>query len=392
MELLLDTSNLKNSTLGYYVVGNVIHRSKTQALIDGTLRNIHPEWRFNNDVFDRYDWSIEPSESLSELYLERCRQLREKYDYLILSYSAGSDSQLILETCLKNNIRIDEIITVHPLGLSNVVPAEYNNFSSPLNIMAEWDLNVRPKLEWIAQHHPEIKITLHDWSQNINKIKLQDDYVLDRNHNISPFYEHRCDWTTIPSVQDCLAKYDRVGVVVGIDKPRVCYHEGAYRLYFLDLLTAGMGPQVVGSKKDHPLKTEFFFWNPECCKILAKQAHCLVRYFESTPSFKKYIKWPVLNPQWRAWYDVSVRAVIYPEMDLDFFQAAKMNNMTFGFDALLFDIDGMKDKIVNIQKDNISYMQRVVDKKFWNDIDGLPVLVGFPTGMYPVKFVEEKII
>ena len=388
MELLLDTSNLKNPTLGYYVVGNVIHKSKTQALIDGTVRNIHPEWRFNNDVFDRYDWSVEPGETLSELYLARCRELREKYDYLILSYSAGSDSQIILETCLKNNIKIDELLTVHPLGLEGAVPVDYHNYSNPLNIMAEWDLNMRPKLQWIAQHHPEIKITLHDWSQKIDTTELKEDYVLGRNHNISPFYQHRCDWTIIPSIQDTLTKYDRVGVVVGIDKPRVCWHDGAYRLYFLDLLTSGVGPQVLAEKKDHPLKTEFFFWNPECCKILAKQAHVLVRYFESNPSFKKFIKWPMLNPQWRAWYDVSVRAVIYPEMDLDFFQAAKMNNMTFGFDALLFNIDGMKEKIVNIQKNNIDYMKKVIDSKFWNDVDGLPVLVGFPTGMYPIKFAD----
>jgi hypothetical protein len=386
METLLDTSHLRNTALGYYVVGSTVHHSKTTALIDGTVRNIHPEWRFNNEVFDRYDWSVEPTESLAELYLQRCQQLREKYDYLILSYSAGSDSQTILETCLNNNIRIDEIITLHPKSLEKVNQADYSNYTNPYNIMAEWELTVRPRLDWLAQHHPEIKITLHDWSEKITDVVIKEDYVMDRNHNISPYHSYRCDYTLIPSVQETLAKYDRVGVIVGVDKPRICWHEGAYRLYFLDAVTAGIGPQANAQQKIHNLKTEFFYWSPDSCKILAKQAHLLVKYFESCPTFKKFIKWPILNPSWKAWYDVSVRVIIYPDLDLDFFQAAKLTNMTLGYDRLLFDIPGMKEKIDQIQKNNIDYLKKVIDAKYWNNLDGLPELKGFPVGMYPIKY------
>lgn len=379
----------ENLQLGYYMVGNTIHHSKTTALIDGTAKNIHPEWRFNNEIFDGFDWSIDPQESLSELYLQRCQQLREKYDYLMLMYSAGSDSQLILDTFLKNGLRIDEIITIHPYSLEKVIPANYNDYADPLNIMAEWDLNMRPKLDWISKNYPEIKITIYDWAVNIDKVKIKDDYVMDRNHNISAFFEQRYDWTTIPSVVDKLAKHDRVGVIIGVDKPRVCFHQGAYRLYFLDLLTSSIGPQVLASKKKHECKTEFFYWSPECCKLIAKQAHALVKYFESNKSFKKFINWPIANPQFRTWYDVSVRAIIYPEMDLDFFQAHKPFEMVFGFDAVLFNIEGMKEKLVNTQKNNVNQLQKIIDKKFWQtSANGIPVLVGFTSGMYPIKFAD----
>ena len=47
---------VQNPELGYYQVGEVKHVGKISALIDGTARNIHPEWNFNNEVFDHYDW------------------------------------------------------------------------------------------------------------------------------------------------------------------------------------------------------------------------------------------------------------------------------------------------------------------------------------------------
>jgi hypothetical protein len=49
---------MNNATrLGYYRVGDAVHLNKISALIDGTKRNIHPEWVFNNDVFDTVDWT-----------------------------------------------------------------------------------------------------------------------------------------------------------------------------------------------------------------------------------------------------------------------------------------------------------------------------------------------
>ena len=40
-------------------------------------------------------------------------QLRDEYDYIRLYYSSGSDSETCLQTFMKNNIPIDEIVVVH---------------------------------------------------------------------------------------------------------------------------------------------------------------------------------------------------------------------------------------------------------------------------------------
>lgn len=60
--------------------------------------------------YDSIDWTIEPSESLEELKKQRAIQLRDKYDYIILYFSGGSDSITVLNSFLKNNIFLDEVV------------------------------------------------------------------------------------------------------------------------------------------------------------------------------------------------------------------------------------------------------------------------------------------
>lgn len=365
-------------------MGEVRHVGKISALIDGTARNIHPEWRFNDEVFDQHDWSIEPQESLQELYRQRAAEIRERYDYVILMYSAGGDSHTMLEAFLNNNLRVDEIVVMHPSSLERTYTPNANNYD-PLNMMSEWDFTMRPRLQWLAQHHPSIKLTTHDWSDGILEHKLEDGFVLDRSHNITPYSEVRNNFYEFESIKLALNKYNKVGIIMGVDKPRVCFHEGAYRLYFLDLVTAGLGPQFSARYRKNPLAVEFFYWHPSSCRLLAKQAHQLVKFFEMFPGFRTFVTWPIKNPANRSWYETSIRAIIYPDLDLDFFQANKFNNMTLGYDQLLFKI-GQRDRIMGMTKENFSYLRSVIDAKYFNEIDGIPALVGFVSKMWPIKF------
>jgi hypothetical protein len=105
---LMEHPYLKN---GYYRVGNQVFSSKLLALMAGSQSNIHPEWIFNNKIFDAVDWTKEPALDIDSLYLNRASAIREKYDYVVLMYSGGADSHNVLETFLRNNLRIDEIVT-----------------------------------------------------------------------------------------------------------------------------------------------------------------------------------------------------------------------------------------------------------------------------------------
>ena len=43
-------------------------------------------WHYNDTFFSSFDWTKEPKESLSSLYIKKAEQLRNDYDYLILMY------------------------------------------------------------------------------------------------------------------------------------------------------------------------------------------------------------------------------------------------------------------------------------------------------------------
>jgi hypothetical protein len=371
-----------NIDTGYYTVGNTVFTSKVAALLEGTKQNIHVEWNFNNEFFDHVDWTVEPSEDIYELYKQRAQQLREKYDYLVLMYSGGSDSQTILDVCLENNIRIDEIVVIWANSLANAHVPNASDYSWT-NVLSEWDFNIKQRLQKLANDHPNIKITIHDWAESINTIKLADDFIADRNHNFTPYANTRWDLQTIPSIRDRIHRNENIGVVFGTDKPRICINNGAYRLYFLDVVTAN-GPSFSSAFYKHNVGFELFYWSKDSRKILAKQSHLLVKFFESMPQFKQYIQWPISNPAHRQFYETASRAIIYPKMDLRFFQVEKPKDMNFGMDTLLFKV-GHEEKLRGLQRDNFSYLQKVIDKKYFNNIDGNITFTGFISGMWPLK-------
>jgi len=56
------------------------------------------------------DWTFEPPESWDTLCKERALQLKDELGEIILAFSGGSDSVLVLNTFLKHNIPIDEVV------------------------------------------------------------------------------------------------------------------------------------------------------------------------------------------------------------------------------------------------------------------------------------------
>jgi hypothetical protein len=378
---------IEQPQLGYYRVGSSLYSSKVQALVEATKSNQYPEWQFNNHIFDRYRWDVEPTESLETLYRRRAQQIRDRYDYVIVLYSGGADSQTVLDSFLDNGLHVDEIITVHPESLGNLYTPDATNFD-PLNILSEWDFVTKPKLQDIAQRYPKTKITIYDWGKTVMTDRVQDDYILTRGNNITPFYHTRSNFYDVPGVSETLEKIDKVGLVLGIDKPRICFHENAYRLYFLDIITAQFGPQSDTAHRTRKLNTEFFYWSPESCDLLAKQAHILVKFFELSPGFKNYIQWPNKNPAHRTWYESSIKPFIYPNYDLSLFQANKMTDMTLGYDRWLFHL-GREDEIRGILRENLDYLYKNIDAKFFNTVNGTATFTGFVAGMWPIKTVAE---
>ena len=88
--------------VSYYKVDGILFNSKIQAALFAQKTNKPLEWVFTPDSeFSKYPWHIEPLSTLDQLYDKRARELREKYDYLILGYSV-----LFLVTGLSFNVSV----------------------------------------------------------------------------------------------------------------------------------------------------------------------------------------------------------------------------------------------------------------------------------------------
>ena len=136
------TDDIEFTKHGYYLVNGIKTLSKFEAwqFAKGNFADI--QFIYNDDLMSSYDWTEEPTEDIYELYAGRARQLRNDYDHLVLLYSGGIDSHVILETFLQNGLRLDEICT-----LTNTIigkPGKFNQevFNRAVPFVETLDLNV----------------------------------------------------------------------------------------------------------------------------------------------------------------------------------------------------------------------------------------------------------
>lgn len=126
---------------------------------------------YYDNVFEKVNWKIEPSQTLDELYAERAQKIRDEYEYVIVCYSGGNDSSNILETFYYNNIHIDEIVIVGSFDQDKADVSLDENHNSDLY------LNAFPLLKTL--NLPNTKITVIDYSKlfrDINQFSLIQKY------------------------------------------------------------------------------------------------------------------------------------------------------------------------------------------------------------------------
>ena len=90
---------------GYWEVNNKYFFDIFEWLRYASVNKIY-DVKYYDSVYTTLDWSKEPTETLDEMYKDRALQLRDEYDYLILSFSGGSDCNNILRSFIDNNINL----------------------------------------------------------------------------------------------------------------------------------------------------------------------------------------------------------------------------------------------------------------------------------------------
>ena len=241
----------------YYSVGPARFINKLLALEHSRLTHVFPKFHYHDDVFGAQDWSQEPQQSWQDLLVQRARQIRERYDYVMLAWSGGTDSMTMWHAFRAADVHIDSILVVY---------ADDDRYSA----LAYPKANV----DWIKQNH---------WDADTEIIASE---RTDPRH-FSEFREPGWIWqdTGLPNAArvdgginkelhrallEDRAQARSCCMVVGHEKPCVRLEGGKWYSSFLDVKAYNY---FAGYQYFEP-----FFSTPDMPAIHIKQSHMVKRW------------------------------------------------------------------------------------------------------------------
>ena len=280
---------------GYYQVGNQVFNYRIRALQQATRINQPVRWVFNDDVFSAMNWQTPLHLSLDEIYRTRAQQLRQKYDYLVLFFSGGADSTVVLQSFINNNIKLDEIVVGWPVSQSQGTYVPNSTDTSAHNMMSEWDYSIKPKLDWIAQHHPEIRITVCDILQNPKNNHFSEDLMtLIDNHSYIGINRNQ-EFDLI--LRERAKIHPNIAGIVGTAPLECAIADDQYLVtYFMDSAVSGFLKNDY-SKNDYVRNIEFFFWSPDFPELVREQSHIMLEYLNFNSESRAFLPHVKLNNQ-----------------------------------------------------------------------------------------------
>lgn len=310
----------------HYKVENKIFLNKTLALMYANQQRLDiskVSWYFNDNEYNNFNWLIEPTLSINQLYALRAKEIREKYDYVIVMCSGGADSTNAVYSFLENGLAIDEIIASAPLtGLRdwNSNP----NDISPENTISETHLAQIPFLNEISQQYPNIKITLNDYFESILEYK-DNEWLIRSTDFPHPTTIARYDIEKLKHLDKFANTDKKIGVVYGIDKPIINFKDdGIYNT----IADAAVNVPIEFTKFDN-FHIELFYYSPTLPQLISKQCHVLIKWLlmpenSYALSLSKFNGKPAPNKEWNnGYYQRAIVPCIYPYIKKKIWQAGK---------------------------------------------------------------------
>jgi hypothetical protein len=314
---------------GYYQVGTKYFVHKTNALIEASRTKQEVRWEFNSDVYNSVDWRTPCTLSILELYRMRAQQLRDKYDYLIVTFSGGADSSNVVDSFLLNGIHIDEIVCHWPLKATQG-KYKVSTDTSQYNVLSEWELAAKPKLDYIRKHYPKVKITITD----------TDEFGHEDNEEIITLTRDKLDYASLKRFKaifnlssKLISKGLKVATVFGADKPNITMTKNVFCCRFND----GCGNTVSDLIDGYERNVEYFYWTPDLPEISVKQGQILYNYFKNYSNLRYLlgVDNTVLVPgdykkitthTDSQLYRSIISELLYPSWNAEIFQADKPEN------------------------------------------------------------------
>ena len=246
-----------NRKIGYKV-GERFFESKLTALehAGGDINQL--QLYFMDDVWDQLDWAQEPKQSWHELLDQAVIRIRSSYQKVSLFFSAGYDSITILNSFLRNNLAIDELI---------LYGREWDDYQIEESKMAyQYSLMLKNTV-W-----PNLKIT---------------HFYRTTDHTVQFYRNLKNKWAHYnPGLLQFTKEFDLfdqfTGQVVntvhndnhihifGMDKPRLDLYQGKWYAIQIDTLSKYMTTR----------NTHAFYWSAEDPLINLKQTWMMVNWME----------------------------------------------------------------------------------------------------------------
>ena len=263
---------------GYYQLGNARYFNKVQAILDSDRCQWPLRWNYLDQEFDQHDWTQEPDVSLEDLYAARARDIRERYDYLVLHFSGGSDSCNVLETFIRAGVHLDEVLI---RGSYSQVP-HHRGVIAAEHGYGECISQAMPLAQWVRDNHmPHLRITLVDTTKiMLDYFGRNPDWVEHSGTILTPSFGWKACLDGIsPHYRELTERGQRVAHIYGADKPNIRRRGAIFYTQWADN-QVGMFAAQRNSLIDSPLHIELFYWGRRTIPLQIKQLHVLKNHIK----------------------------------------------------------------------------------------------------------------
>tara|TARA_B100000035_G_scaffold111007_1_gene94252 strand:+ start:159 stop:1193 length:1035 start_codon:yes stop_codon:yes gene_type:complete len=204
------------------------------------------------EAYENHDFTIPPKETLETLCKQKALDLRANNDKIVIWYSGGCDSHYVLDIFLKNNIKVDEIHMVKS-GFSN---ADYEIEKYAIPFVKKLNIKTvvhEPTLDYYEKRYVENKKQLGTANEYWHHFRLNNDFENLQHHDT-----------------------EGVAHIFGKEKPTLCFVDGKWYVYMLDV---DVTPQ--------PYQINFFSDDPI---VHSKQCHMLIQEIQLMKNQSDYNK------------------------------------------------------------------------------------------------------
>jgi hypothetical protein len=260
---------------------------------------------------------------------------------------------------------VDEIIVRYAQAATQGKKPNFYNLN-PENEYSEYFFAVKPMLRWLQKVSPKTKITIHDHSLDAfnNHGYFDENFIYWCGDFQSPGFITRFQHNTITHNLREFDKDKNIGIIFGIDKPKLCLKNNQLFGFFVD---APMQPGLVPTFTNNTnITSELFYWTPDLPEMLVKQCHEIKKWFlhPQNKSFNRILdEARIKDPHFRTMYETLLKGIIYPDYNLETFQCHKPTRSTLQeWDFWIKDFSDTQG--YNVWQEGLRYISQNVDQAF----------------------------